>query len=171
MTLQELRNKSEALGVYSDMFKALNPLLGMAIGLIAFCVLPRAWLAPSPRASGIPILLSHQCTQRELMNMGDGREIFIRYKLDHSSLVNGDLMPTEHDLRRQIRAAMATRAEQVVFFVGDESLPFGQVSAVLTDLKADDPALWIVILTKEQRNSVGHTLPYLPICLPRPKSI
>jgi biopolymer transport protein ExbD len=105
------------------------------------------------------------------MNMGDGREIFIRYKLDHSSLVNDELMRTEHDLRREIRAAMATRAEQVVFFVGDDTLPFGQVSEVLADLKADDPALWIVFLTKEQRNAVGHTFPYLPVCLPRPNSM
>jgi biopolymer transport protein ExbD len=159
------------LGVYSDMLKALNPLLGTAIGLIAFFILPRAWLALSPPASGIPVLLSHQCTQQELMNMGDGREIFIRYNRDHSSLVNDDLMRTEHDLRREIRAAMATRAEQVVFFVGDDTLPFGQVSEVLADLKADDPALWIVFLTKEQRNAVRHTFPYLPVCLPRPNSM
>ncbi len=153
------------------MSKALNPLLGMAIGLIAFWVLPSAWLAAVPPSAGIPILLSHECTRQELMNMGDGREIFVHYRLDHSSLVNGDLMPTKNDLRRQIRAAMSTRAEQVLFFVGDESLPFGQVTEILADLKADDPALWIVILTREQRNSVGRTLPYLPICLPRPRSI
>jgi hypothetical protein len=91
----------DALGVYSDMSKALKPLLlGTAIGLIAFFVVSRAWSALFPHASGISILLSHQCTQQELMNMGDGREIFIRYKLDHSSLVNGELMRTEHDLRR-----------------------------------------------------------------------
>jgi biopolymer transport protein ExbD len=148
----------------------MKALVGMAIGLVAFAVLPRAWLALYPRATGVPVLLSHECTPRELMNMGDGREIFIQYKFDHSSIVNGGLMPTEHDLRRQIRAAMATRAEQVIFFVGDEALPFGQVSEVLADLKADDPALWIVILTEEQRKSVGHALPYLPVCLPHPKS-
>jgi biopolymer transport protein ExbD len=102
------------------------------------------------------------------MNMGDGREIFVRYKLDHSSFVNDDLMPVENDLRRQIKTIMATRQEQLLFFAGDESLPFGQVSKVLADLKTDDPALWIVILTREQVNSVGRTSEYLPICLTGP---
>jgi biopolymer transport protein ExbD len=95
------------------------------------------------------------------MNMGDGREIFVRYMLDHSSLVNDDLMPVENDLRRQIRTIMATRQEQVLFFSSDESLPFGQVAKVLADLKTDDPALWIVILTKGQMTHPEH----LPICL------
>jgi biopolymer transport protein ExbD len=102
------------------------------------------------------------------MNMGDGREIFVRYKLDHSSFVNDDLMPVENDLRRQIKTIMATRQERVLFFAGDESLPFGQVSKVLADLKTDDPALWIVILTRAQVNSVGRTSEYLPICLTGP---
>ncbi|NYF53315.1 hypothetical protein [Tunturiibacter gelidoferens] len=99
------------------------------------------------------------------MNMGDGREIFVRYRLDHSSLVNDDLMPVENDLRRQIRMIMATRQEQVLFFYADESLPFGQVAEVLADFRTDDPALWIVILTKEQLNSVGPAREYPPICL------
>lgn len=97
--------------------------------------------------------------------MGDGREIFVRYRLDHSSLVNDDLMPVENDLRRQIRMIMATRQEQVLFFYADESLPFGQVAEVLADFRTDDPALWIVILTKEQLNSVGPAREYPPICL------
>jgi biopolymer transport protein ExbD len=101
------------------------------------------------------------------MNMGDGREIFVRYKSDHSSLVNDNLMPVEGDLRRQIRSVMATRQEQVLFFSGDESLPFGDVSKVLAELRTDDPALWIAILTKEQTNSVGRTSEYL-ICLTNP---
>jgi biopolymer transport protein ExbD len=150
------------------MLKALDPLLGMAIGLVAFWVLPSAWLALGRIANGIPVLLSHRCTQQELMNMGDGREIFVRYKLDHSSFVNDDLMPVENDLRRQIKTIMATRQERVLFFAGDESLPFGQVSKVLADLKTDDPALWIVILTRAQVNSVGRTSEYLPICLTGP---
>jgi len=104
------------------------------------------------------------------MNRGDGREIFVRYRLDHSSLVNDDLMPVENDLRRQIRTIMATRQEQVLFFSADESLPFGQVAEVLADFRTDDPALWIVILTKGQMNSVGPTREYPPICLQSPNS-
>jgi hypothetical protein len=50
------------------------------------------------------------------MNMGDGREIFVRYHLDHSRFVNDHSVLTENDLRHEIRAAMSTRAEQVVFF-------------------------------------------------------
>jgi hypothetical protein len=49
----------------------------------------------------------------------------VRYRLDHSSFVNADLMPVENDLRRQIRTIMATRQEEVLFFSADESLPFG----------------------------------------------
>jgi hypothetical protein len=85
--------------------------------------------------------------------------------------VTATITGTVVDPTRAVMAAMATRAEQVVFFVGDDTLPFGQVSEVLADLKADDPALWIVFLTKEQRNAVGHTFPYLPVCLPRPNSM
>ena len=102
------------------------------------------------------------------MNRGDGREIFVRYRLDHSSLVNGDLMPVENDLRRQISTIMATRQEQVLFFSADESLPFGQVAKVLADFRTDDPTLWIVILPKRQMNSVGPTSEYPPICLTGP---
>ena len=140
----------------------------MIVGLAALLILANAWSALGRPASGIPVLLSHQCTRQELMNRGDGREIFVRYRLDRSSLVNGDLMPVENDLRRQIRTIMATRQEQVVFFSADESLPFGQVAKVLADFRTDDPALWIVILPKRQMNSVGPTSEYPPICLTGP---
>lgn len=140
----------------------------MIVGLAGFLMLANAWSALDPPASGIPVLLSHPCTRQELRNRGDGREVFVRYRLDHSSLVNGDLMPVEKDLRRQIRTIMATRWEQVLFFSADESLPFGQVAEVLADFRTDDPALWIVILPKGEMNSVGPTSEYLPICLTGP---
>jgi biopolymer transport protein ExbD len=140
----------------------------MIVGLAAFLMLANAWSALDPSASGIPVLLSHQCTRQQLMNRGDGIEVFVRYRLDHSSLVNGDLMPVEKDLRRQIRTIMATRWEQVLFFSADESLPFGEVAKVLADFRTDDPALWIVILPKGQMNSVGPASEYLAICLTGP---
>jgi hypothetical protein len=137
----------------------------MTVGLAAFWMLPNAWSALGRPANGIPVFLSHQCTRQELMSLGDGREIFVRYRLDHSSLVNADLMPVENDLRRQIRTIMATRNEQVLFFSADGLLPFGQVAEVLADLKKDDPELRVVILPKGQMTSFGLTLEYLPICV------
>jgi biopolymer transport protein ExbD len=153
------------------MSKALLPLFGMTVGLGALWILPSAWLALELPAGGVPVLLSHRCTQQELRSLGDGREIFVRYNPDHSSFVNNNLMPVENDLRRQIRTIMATRQEQVLYFTGDDSLSFGEVSKVLAELKADDPALWLVLLPKQQGNVSGRTPEYLSICLPKPWSL
>ena len=74
-------------------------------------------------------------------------------------------MLVDDDLRRQIRSIMATRLEQVLFFSGDESLQFGEVSRLLAELQADDPRLWIAVLTRQQMKSVGITPETMPICL------
>lgn len=83
-------------------------------------------------------------------NRGDGRETVVQFRLDHSSFVNNDLMPVEGDLRRQIAGLMATRQEQVLFFAADDQLTYREVSAVLSDLLKDSPALNVVLLTKRQ---------------------
>ena len=74
----------------------------------------------------------------------------MQFRLDHSSFVNNDLMPVEDDLRRQIAGLMAIRQEQIVFFAADDQLTYGEVSAVLSDLRKGDRALNVVLLTKKQ---------------------
>jgi biopolymer transport protein ExbD len=108
------------------------------------------------RSGGIPVLLSHRCTQHKDLERGDGREIFVRYRSDHSSYVNDRLMPVENDLRREIAGVMATRQEQVLFFAADDRLTYGEVSVVLSDLKEDSPALVVVLLTKSQVSAVEN---------------
>ena len=105
------------------------------------------------------------------MKRGDGREIFVRYKQDHSSFVNADQLPVENDLRRKIAEIMATRQEQVLFFAADERLAYREVSEVFSDLRKDDPALVIVLLTKGQVGPVEQIqTQFRDICLSVPQS-
>jgi biopolymer transport protein ExbD len=103
---------------------------------------------------GIAVLLSHRCTQRETSKPGESRGTFVRYRSDHSSFVNHELMPVKDDLRREIRRRMATRQEQVVTFVADDALVYREVLDVLSDLRQDDPELVVVMLTTSQVGSV-----------------
>jgi biopolymer transport protein ExbD len=59
-------------------------------------------------------------------------------------------MPVEDDLRRRIISLMATRNEQVLFFAADDQLTYREVSAILSDLLRDSPALNVVLLIKKQ---------------------
>ena len=103
---------------------------------------------------GIPVLLSHRCAQQEKSIPGESRGTFVRYRSDHSSFVNRELMPVKDDLRREIRRRMATRQEQVVTFVADDALVYREVLEVLSDLRQDDPELVVVMLTTSQVGSV-----------------
>jgi biopolymer transport protein ExbD len=105
-------------------------------------------------SGGIPVLLSHPCTQQEKSKPGESRSTFVRYRSDHSSFVNRELMPVKDDIRREIRRRMATRQEQVVTFVADDALVYREVLDVLSDLRQDDPELVVVMLTTSQVGSV-----------------
>jgi len=96
-------------------------------------------------SQGTPVLLPHYCSQG-----GDGRDVMVEYRSDHSSLVNRQWMPVKGDLRREIVRLMITRNEQVLSFEADEKLTYGEVSAILSDLRRDDPEISIILLTKKQ---------------------
>jgi biopolymer transport protein ExbD len=113
---------------------------------LVLSVLPKEY----EQSIGIPVLLSHRCTPQQIQNRGDGRETIVQFRLDHSSLVNNELMPVENDLRRRIVSLMATRNEQILFFAADDRLTYREVSGVLSDLLRDSPALNVVLLTKKQ---------------------
>jgi biopolymer transport protein ExbD len=66
-------------------------------------------------------------------------------------------MPVKNDLRREIVTIMSMRQEQVLFFKADENLSYGGVAEVLSDLKQDDPKLFIALVTKDQIGSVDGT--------------
>jgi biopolymer transport protein ExbD len=102
----------------------------------------------------VSVLLPRPCTQNESMHKGDRRDVLVQYRFDHSSFVNNQLMPVEGDLRREIVSLMSTRQIQVISFAADERLTYGEVSAVLSDLKKDDRELFIALLTKEQVGSI-----------------
>jgi biopolymer transport protein ExbD len=108
------------------------------------------------QSCGIPVFLSHRCSRQEELHKGDGREIFVRYQLDHSSFVNNELMPVEEALRREIASVMATRQEQVLFFSADDGLTYREVSTVLSDLRKDSPDLLVILLTKSQVRTVQN---------------
>jgi biopolymer transport protein ExbD len=131
--------------------------------LVAHSVLMKQY--ESPR--GIPVLLARSCTPSESMNQGDIRVVMVRYRFDHSSFVNNQLMPVEADLRREIKGLMSTRWEQVLSFEADERLRYGEVLSVLSDLKKDDPELFVALLTKSQAGPVDGPQLRLPTyCLP-----
>jgi biopolymer transport protein ExbD len=126
-------------------------LLGIAAVCATLLLVLSAFLPKEYEQSiGIPVLLSHRCTPQQIEDRGDGREVVVQFRLDHSSFVNNDLMPVEDDLRRQIAGLMAIRQEQTVFFAADDQLTYGEVSAVLSDLRKGDRALNVVLLTKKQ---------------------
>jgi biopolymer transport protein ExbD len=131
-------------------------LLGTAVLLASLMMASKVLPDEYDHARGIPVLLSHPCTRQEDMERGDGREIFVRYRLDHSSFVNDAFMPVEDDLRREVARVMATRQERVLYLAADGWLTYQDVSSVLYDLKKDDPALNIVLLTKSQVGEVEH---------------
>jgi biopolymer transport protein ExbD len=115
---------------------------------------------------GITVLFPHPCTQYENRNPGHRRDVIVRYHVDHSSFVNRHLMPVEDDLRREIVTLMSTRHEQVISFEADERLGYGEVLAVLSDLKKDDPELFIALLSKEQIDSADVQWPRINnLCL------
>jgi biopolymer transport protein ExbD len=99
---------------------------------------------------GVSVLLPRPCTQNESMHKGDRRDVLVQYRFDHSSFVNNQLMPVEGDLRREIVSLMSTRQIQVISFAADERLTYGEVSAVLSDLKKDDRELFIALLRRNR---------------------
>jgi hypothetical protein len=117
--------------------------------LLTATVLPREYRD----SSGLPVLLPHICTPQERLNKGDSRDVFVRYRSDHSSFVNNRLMPVEGDLRHEIAGLMATRWVQVIFFAADDGMVYREVSDVISDLQHDDPNLSIFLLTSKQMGS------------------
>jgi biopolymer transport protein ExbD len=98
----------------------------------------------------MPVLLSHRCTAQEEANRGDGRWIFVRYRQDHSSLVNDDLIPVQAELRRTIAGIMATRQQQILFFSAEKQLTYREIFDVFSALRQDNPKLVIVLLPTTQ---------------------
>ena len=144
----------------SDSFRLIPVLASL---LMAHSVLMKEYEI----SRGVPVLLPHRCTHRENMNRGDGREVLVRYQPDRSSFVNNALMPVKNDLRREIVTIMSMRQEQVLFFKADENLSYGDVAEVLSDLKQDDPKLFIALVTKDQIGSVdGTQWGQANLCLP-----
>jgi biopolymer transport protein ExbD len=135
--------------------------LGDSLGLVAvFASLLMAYsvLMKEDDARGTPVFLPHTCTQLQMesTDRGESRPILVQYQLDRSSYVNSKLMPVEDDLRREIAGLMSTRQEQVISFAADERLTYGDVSAVLSDLRKDDPGLFIKLVTKRQIGPVDE---------------
>ena len=131
--------------------------------LVTHSILMKQYESPQ----GIPVLLPHLCTQYEIEHRGDGRDVMVRYRVDHSSFVNSRLMPVEADLRREIKGLMSTRWEQVLSFDADEKLGYGEVLSVLSDLKKDDPELHVALVTKRQAGPMDGTRLRPPtLCLP-----
>jgi biopolymer transport protein ExbD len=144
--------------------------IGDSFGLVAvFSLLlmtHKVLLKEYESSQGNPILLPHHCTPSEAMH-SDVRDVLVQYKLDHSSFVNRQLMPVKDDLRREIERLMSTRNEQVLSFEADEKLTYGEVSAILSDLRKDDPELFIILLTKKQVASFDDTQwhPFPDLCV------
>jgi biopolymer transport protein ExbD len=147
-------------------------LLGSTVVLASLMMASNILTSEYGHSGGIPVLLSHQCTHQEDIERGDGREIFVRYRLDHSSFVNEAFMPNENDLRREIAKVMATRQEQGLYLAADDGLTYRDVSDVFSALQKDDPELKIILLTKSQVGEVENIRWYQvrEICVSFPNS-
>jgi biopolymer transport protein ExbD len=119
----------------------------------------------------IPLHLAHVCSQQELSQRGDGREIFVRHLTNGQSFVNQNVMPVESDLRRTIRGIMSTRAEPSLFFAADKDLSYGEVAGLLAKLEHDSPNLVVFLTTRSQSGShylrEAETRNPLIFCTPR----
>ncbi len=89
----------------------------------------------------------------------------VRYRIDHSGFVNTVFAPVEADVRREVRARVGWRNVPAVSFVADEGLGYGEVLSVLSDLKKDDPDLFVVLLTTSQAGTVDGTDRLHTLCL------
>jgi biopolymer transport protein ExbD len=134
----------------------LRNTLGMMLIFVSLLMASAVVSREYAQSCGIPVFLSHRCSRQEELHRGDGREIFVRYQLDHSSFVNNELMPVEDALLREIASVMATRQEQVLFFAADDGLTYREVSTVLSDLRKDSPDLLVILLTKSQIRTVQN---------------
>ena len=134
----------------------LRNTLGMMLIFVSLLMASAVVSKEYAQSCGIPVFLSHRCSRQEELHRGDGREILVRYQLDHSSFVNSELMPVEDALRREIGGVMATRQEQVLFFAADDGLTYREVSTVLSDLRKDSPGLAVILLTKSQVGPVEN---------------
>lgn len=131
--------------------------------LVTHSILMKQYESPQ----GIPVLFARSCAPSESMNQGEIRVVMVRYRFDHSSFVNSQLMPVEDDLRREIKGVMSTRWEQVLSFEADEKFDYGEVLSVLSDLKKDDPELYVALVTKGQAGPRDGTQLRPPtLCLP-----
>lgn len=143
----------------------LGQLLASTLGLASLWTLSSGLSTLARPSGGIPVLLPHLCSQQELLHLGDSRDVYVRYNRDHSSLVNNQLMPVENDLRREVSSIMATRWEQVIMFSADDSLAFGEVASVLSDLKKDNPELWIELPTDRLIAPAEGKPRFQPVCI------
>jgi biopolymer transport protein ExbD len=98
---------------------------------------------------GVPVYLPHRCIPNGATDRG-AEGVTVRYRIDHSSLVNTALAPVESDLRREVKSRLGWRNERVVFFAADEGLGYREVATVLSDLRVDDPEINIFLITHSQ---------------------
>jgi biopolymer transport protein ExbD len=147
------------VGVYLLMAMRIGDSFGLITVLASLLMVHGALVTEYEAPGGVPVFLPRACTKYQEAHRGDRREVLVQYRLDHSSLVNSQLMPVENDLRRQIVTLMSTRQEQVISFTADERLSYGEVSSALSHLLADDPNLVMVLLTKRQVGSVDEVVP------------
>lgn len=163
-----MRNIRVAPGVYLEMAMRMSDFFGLVAVFASLLMTHSVLVKEYEASSGVSVLLPRPCTQYERTHRGDGREVMVQYRFDHSGLVNSQLMPVEKDVRREIVTLMSTRWEQAISFTADERLTYGEVSAVLSDLKKDDPNLFIALLTKRQFGSVDemNVAIFNDLCLP-----
>jgi biopolymer transport protein ExbD len=107
---------------------------------------------------GVPVFLPHRCIPNGATDQG-AVGVTVRYRVDHSSLVNTALAPVEDDLRREVRGRVGWRNVQVVFFAADEGLGYQEVATVLSDLRKDSPELNILLMTQSQVDAIDGLRP------------
>jgi hypothetical protein len=115
--------------------------------------------------SGVPVFLPHRCIPNGATDQG-AEGVTVRYRIDHSSLVDTDLAPVEDDLRHEVKGRVGWRNEQVIFFSADEGLGYREVATVLSDLRKDNPELNIFLMTRSQVGAVdGMRLRPMDLCV------
>jgi biopolymer transport protein ExbD len=107
----------------------------------------------SQLSTGLKVLLPNACD-----NHGDGRDLVVRYLPGGKLWLNGDLLK-ENELRSELQKSLATRVEKLVWVAADEHVHYGEVIALLSKLRQDNPGTYIALTTKTQTGPVDPADP------------
>jgi biopolymer transport protein ExbD len=98
--------------------------------------------------SGTKVVLTHVCSWQEAFKtLGDDRLILVSIDQNNSRTINY-MNFTSKEFIPEITEIMGTRSEQFLFLEADPDSSYGDVVKAIAELKAAEPKLSVMLLTK-----------------------